>query len=133
MPVDDDARPPSPEPPAKAPADTLIDHLARRLGWVRDRFGATGAVTDGEARADALSGQGDTVEAIRLLVPAMPARTLSGAAMQLALAYRAADVAAEAADREDRAEADAMVMRLVASALLCLLDADGVRVDPAAL
>ena len=120
--------------PPRHPADgTLIDHLARRLGRVWSRLGPIEAIADGEARADALSAHEDAVAAIRLLISTTPARTLSDAALQLALAYRAADIGANTTDDEERQQADTMVMRLVASALLCLLDVGKVRVDPAAL
>jgi hypothetical protein len=121
------------EAPPRAPDDTLIDHLAHRLGRVWNQLGPIEAIPDGEARADALSAHDDAINALKLLISTTPARTLSDAALQLALANRAADIGAGTTDEEKRQRADTLVMRLVASALLRLLDTADVRVDPAAL
>jgi hypothetical protein len=126
MPIGSDASPHTPD-------DTLIDHLARRLGRVWNQLEPIESIPDGETRADALSAQADAVDAIKLLISTTPARTLSDAALQLALAYRVADIGAGTTDEEERQRADTMIMRLIASALLRLLDSSDVRVDPAAL
>jgi hypothetical protein len=126
MPIGSDASPHTPD-------DTLIDHLARRLGRVWNQLEPIESISDGEARADALSAQADAVNAIKLLISTTSALTLSDAAMQLALAYRVADIGASDTDEEERQRADTMVMRLIASTLLRLLDTADVRVDPAAL
>ena len=121
------------EAPPRTPDDTLIDDLARRLGRVWNQLEPIESISDGEARADALSAQADAVNAIKLLISTTSALTLSDAAMQLALAYRVADIGASDTDEEERQRADTMVMRLIASTLLRLLDTADVRVDPAAL
>jgi hypothetical protein len=111
--------------------DTLIDHLAHRLGRVRTRLGPIEAIPDGEARTDAMSVQDDAVNAIKLLIPTTPARTLFDAALQLALACRACGIGTSTTDEEESQQADTMVMRLVAPVPLRLLDIADVRVDPA--
>lgn len=127
MPIGDDIPTPEPEPEAaSAAADTLIAHLARRLGRVWNQLEPIESIPDGKARADA-------VNAIKRLISTTPARTLSDAAMQLALAYRVADIGAGTTDEGERQQANTMVMRLIASALLRLLDIGDVRVSPAAL
>src|SRR5918994_3460090 len=115
MPIGNDASP-------RAPDDTLIDHLARRLGRVWNQLEPIESISDGEAQADALSAQADAVDAIKLLISTTPARTLSDAAMQLALAYRVADIGAGTTNEDERQRADTLVMRLIASALLRLLE-----------
>ena len=121
------------EAPPRTPDDTLIDDLARRLGRVWNQLEPIESISDGEARADALSAQAHAVDALKLLISTTPARTLSDAALQLALAYRVADIGASTTDEEERQRADTLVMRLIASALLRLLDSTDVRTDAAAL
>src|SRR3954451_25387601 len=97
MPIGDDIPTPEPEPEpeaASAAADTLIAHLARRLGRVWNQLEPIESIPDGEAQADALSARADAVDAIKLLISTTPARTLSDAALQLALDYRVADIGA---------------------------------------